>query len=393
MVLDIGVSYHYESQSAFDVAASSNNTPVFLVGFAPNATEADFPLNTLVLIDSPTKAEQVFGMNLTANDFVLPVEILHRNGCQFIVCVRVAKGENTSGDIDNIIGTDQPRTGLNLLKSFYSEYGEYPIVFAICNEAIAIMSDNTIISKILAIANDANSSYVFNFGEGTTVTAAVTARQANTAFGTKNYRLIPCYGTLYHTDTPAKKEPLKYHLMAAFASVFEDNPGWSPGGQLAMGVNKIVETMVLSTTDENSDNEKLTDEGVVCPNRITLPVEEITGTVAKNSIVTWGSRNGAYPDDQRQFSYLQALPFRDAIKGVLDARSVLFLHRPCDVANGRAIEQSCNNTLSEWDVKTRFLESRSDFTGNYLVFNVLYSIKNVTERLHFNITLLVDKGW
>jgi phage tail sheath protein FI len=390
MVLDLGVSYSYESQSAFDVAASSNNTPVFLIGFAPNAVEADFPLDTLVLIDSPTKAEQVFGANLTDNDFVLPVEILHRNGCRFIVCVRVEKGVDEATDLTNIIGTDQPRTGLNLLKSFYSEYGEYPIVFAICNEVVG--TDDTILTDILAIANDANSSYVFNFAEGTLVTDAVTTRQTDAGFGTKDYRLIPCYGTLYHTDTPAKKEPLKYHLMAAFASVFEDNPGWSPGGQLAAGVDKIVETMVLSTTDENSDNEKLTDEGVVCPNRITIPVEDITGTVAKNSIVTWGTRNGAYPDDQTQFSYLQALPFRDAIKGVLDARSTLFLHRPCDVANGRAIERSCNNILGEWDVKTKLLESRSDFVNNYLEFNVLYSINNVTERLHFNITLVVDQG-
>jgi phage tail sheath protein FI len=394
--LTIGISFEYSAQNVWAKIGDKNKVPIFLIGQAPNAPADKFPVNTLTLIDSPDTAESVFGDDLTDNEFALPVEILQRYGCQRIICCRIIYPDNEADYGKAIIGTDTPtRTGLYLIKSVFSRYGMNPVAALACNESLFL--DETYINWIDSFANlmeEVSSTYVENYPVSATVDDVETSRSGNTGWGTKSERLILCYGHVKDKEEEGEVveiEPIKYHFVGAFAKQFHDDPSVSPGGNKLLGVSQVVESMMLSTIDANSDNERITDEGVVTLNRIsTINRDQIAAddqTVDNSELVVWGTRNTLFPEDKGLFSFLHAIPFRDYIASVLEARASKFLHRTANTANGRNIEESCREGLSRYKVKVEFIPERSNFEENYLHFEVEYSISSVTQRIHFNVQL------
>jgi len=398
--LNIGISFNFSAQDTWSNIGNKNKVPIFLIGQAPNAT-TDFPVNKLTLIDQPSTANRLFGEDLTNNEFALPVGILQRYGCQRIICCRVTYPEEIADYDQAIIGLETPqRTGLHLIKSVFAHYGANPIAALICNDSLFLDSTHIQwITDFTELMTEVNSTYVENYYPTATVADVESSRSAESDVGwaTKNSRLILCYGHVKDKDDPEKNyvaqvEPLKYHLVGAFAQQFHNDPSMSPGGQKLLGVSEVIEPMKLSTTDHESDNERITDTGVVTLNRISIINSVQTAPddqTISSDLVLWGTRNTLYPSEESLLSFLHAIPFRDYIASVLESRAAKFLYRAANVANGRNVEESCREGLNKYDIKVNFIPELSNYQENYLYFEVEYVIGSVTQRIHFNVQLSI----
>jgi uncharacterized protein len=154
-----------------------------LIGTAPDADAAAFPLNTTVMLDAdPVLAEKLDLVGANAGTLRDAIDLIYKQGSAKVIVVRVAEGTTTDQTVANILGNVVARTGVWAFLTAKSKLGFAPKILI----APGFTSQRTIGAVTNTVMTAPGSGYTyanvqFTTGSGANVTASITGSSVNSA--------------------------------------------------------------------------------------------------------------------------------------------------------------------------------------------------------------------
>lgn len=251
---------------------TARSSVIGIVGTAPAATEALFPLNTPVMITTPRTAA---GLGTTGT---LPaaIRLIHAQGiAPVIVVIRVpdvaddpgttAVNERLAAVIGGTDTTTGERTGIAALLSARGTVGVTPRILL----APGFTHHKTVADALIAVAGQVRGVALID-GPNTTSAAAIIYRRE---FGSDRAYLIDPGVMIDGQTLPAS--PAVAGLMARVDN--ERGFWWSPSNNPVLGVTRAARAVDFELGNANSEANMLNEEGVA-----TL--------VSEQGLRLWGNR-------------------------------------------------------------------------------------------------------
>ena len=335
-------------------------------------TTGTLAASTPTRIRTADEATAILGLGGATDTLPKAVALLQRYGCGNLVVIKGATADDAG-----------VLAAIPLLANSSTQLGVAPQV-VVCPSFNSV----DIVAALKALVDNIRAIALVNFTAATSVTDALTARDASDGVGIKDNRIVVCFPHLKNTDDPTKLEEVSLHLAGILANL--DNYGQSPLNQPLKGVNGTDVAMSLSYSSETSDNEKLNDVGVLTVNR------DFDG-----EYVIWGGRNSSYSEGLTDvLTFINAVRARDEITRLVEVRAHKFLSQESNLATASLLRESFINCLAEEASKGAiksgyqvvFNESLSNFDAGILDYAIEFAPWLPIELIRATVKISIKVG-
>ena len=316
---------------------TARSSVIGLVGTAPSATDALFPLNTPAMITTPRTAA---GLGTTGT---LPdaVRLIHAQGiAPVIVVIRVPEvaddpdtptiNERLAAVIGGTDTTTGARTGIAALLSARGTVGVTPRILL----APGFSQHKTVADALIAVAGQVRGVALID-GPNTTNAAAISYRRE---FGSDRAYVIDPGVMIDGQTLPAS--PAVAGLMARIDN--ERGFWWSPSNNPILGVTRAARAVDFELGNANSEANLLNEEGVA-----TL--------VSEQGLRLWGNRSCA---SDPKWTFLSVRRTADMIHQALLQSHLWAVDRAVGRAYVRDVQEGVNAYLRELKSKGAILGGR-----------------------------------
>jgi uncharacterized protein len=298
---------------------TARSSVIGIVGTAPYADAAMFPLNTpVLLINAPRKALALVATRpvnqaASASDGSLPAALndINSQAGAIVVVVRVAAGADEAGTLANVAGSAIAKTGVYALLNAQSLTGSTPKIIVATGwthqqpDALA----NPVVSQLKGLLPRLGATS-FADGPGTTDVGAVDA--ADDAGSDRIYLIDPWAKT--RNEAGIEETRPASALAAGLLARSDEERGfwWSPSNQVLAGVVGLGRPIGFALSDPASQANWLNERNV--------------GTIIRqNGFRLWGNRTtGADP----QWAFLSVRRTADMIYQAIEASFLWAMDRP-----------------------------------------------------------------
>ena len=299
---------------------------VGLIGTAPDANAATFPLNTPVLIAGNPYEAALLGVTGTLKDAV--DGIFDQTGAMIVV-IRVDEGADTAGTISNIVGDATTGIGVHGFLAAESEVKVTPRILV----APGFTSDrtgdlaNAVVAELLGIASRLRGIIIAD-GPNTTRAEAITYRED---WGSDRVYVVDPMCKVWDTTTSQNVDQPASARVAGIISRMDNEHGfwWSPSNQIINGITGVSRSIDFSLSDTNSEANLLNEN-------------EVATIVHKDGYRLWGNRTTA---TDPQWAFLSVRRTADMIYESIEQAFLWAMDRPMSVNLVLDIQESVNAYL------------------------------------------------
>ena len=228
-----------------------------IVGTAPEADAARFPLDTPVLIAGSQREAAKLGKTGT-----LPPAIrgIFDQAGALIVVIRVADGATIADTVTNVIGgvdaTTDNYTGCHALLSARNDLGVVPRLLI----APGFDHEKTVVDKMISLADILKAMVIVN-GPNTTDAAAIQWREQ---FDSSRLYIIDPWAKVRLDDGTEGVEPLSPRVAGLICKQDNDRGWWhSPSNNVILGITGLARPISWAFNDPNTRANYLNEHDVV----------------------------------------------------------------------------------------------------------------------------------
>lgn len=249
-----------------------------LVGTAPLALAAKYPLNVPVLVSGPRAAADL-GADGTLGD---AYDALYAQGVNVAVVVRVEEGLDAASTLANAVGDPAQQTGAWALLTSASVNGQTPRILAA--PGLTAPADpavkNPLADALVSIA-DRLRAVAIGDGPGTTEADAITYAGL---WGSDRFYLVDPQVQVFDVDTATFVSRPTSGYVAGIISRTDNERGfwWSPSNRAIRGITGVSRPISFGLSDPDTEANRLNEANVAT---IVRP--------AAGGFVLWGNRGNA----------------------------------------------------------------------------------------------------
>ncbi len=248
-----------------------------LIGTAPDADPATFPLNTPVLIPGTPRKAKALGDKGTLKDGI--DGIFDQTGAMVVV-TRVEEGTDVAATISNIVGDATAGTGVHSLLAAQSTVKVVPRI--LCAPGFTSQrpdgNANPVVSELLGIAQRMRGVIIAD-GPNTTDSDAITYRED---WGSDRIYVVDPHALVWDTDlNTSVAQPASARVAGLIARMDNDRGfWWSPSNQVINGIVGVSRPVDFNMSDTNCVANYLNEH-------------EVATIVQKDGYRLWGNRTTA----------------------------------------------------------------------------------------------------
>lgn len=245
-----------------------------LVGTAPAASAATFPLDTPVLVTGPRMAEQL-GAGGTLRD---AYDAAYQQGVSVMVVVRVAEGANAAETQSKVVGSPALGTGCWALMGAQSRLGQVPRILVApgFTSTPAASPASPVTLALISVATKLRGVVIAD-GPNTTEADALTNRAK---FGSDRLMIVDPAVRVWDTVTNAYVTRPASAYAAGAMSARDAAKGfwWSPSNQVLQGVSATARPVLWGLADPDTEANRLN-------------AAQVTTIVRAEGFRLWGNRS------------------------------------------------------------------------------------------------------
>lgn len=245
-----------------------------IVGTAPDADDAAFPLNTPVLVTGPRHAAELGATGTLKDAF----DAVYSNGAKVAMVVRVAEGADAAGTKANVAGTAAAQSGVFALLLGKSVTGQQPrILIAPGHTKPADVAQKDPVAAALEAVAPQLRAITWIEGPGTTEANAVTYAGA---FGSDRVMIVDPAVTVFDAENAANetRPPEAYAAGVMARTDAERGFWWSPSNKQVLGIVATARPISFNLSERDTEANRLN-------------AANVTTIVRQDGFRLWGNRS------------------------------------------------------------------------------------------------------
>lgn len=296
-----------------------------IIGTAPDADAAAYPLNTPVLVSGPRAAAEL-GAGGTLKD---AYGAIYAQGVNVAIVVRVDEDADAAITLANVVGDEALQTGVYALMTASTLTGQTPRILCAPGFTSTPAADpaSAVTTALLAVASRLRAVVVAD-GPNTTEADALTDAGK---FGDDRLYIVDPAVTVYDTDAADYvTRPASGYAAGAISRRDAEKGFWfSPSNQILGGVTGIARPIGFGLSDVDTEANRLNEQGVAT-------------VVRKEGFRLWGNRSQA---TDANWAFLPVRRTADMIYESIEAAQLWAMDRPFSPQLLRDIRDSVNGYL------------------------------------------------
>lgn len=267
---------------------SVRSSVIGIIGTAPEADAAKFPLNTPVLLSGRPPASADIGEEGTLPN---ALDGIFDQAGATVVVIRIEEGNNPNDLATHVIGSAADKTGVHAFRKSQGLVFQTPRVLV----APGLCNLTGVVAELLVVAEKLRAVIV---ADATTENG--TASQAKTFASTNASRRVYCVYPWVKVVRAGVEvnEPSSARVAGLIAKTdFEKGFWWSPSNQNILGITGTSVPVEFSLNDPSSESNDLNENRVAC-------------VVAQDGFRLWGNRTTSADS---KWSFLQTVRTADII--------------------------------------------------------------------------------
>lgn len=267
---------------------SVRSAVIGIIGTAPAADTAKFPLNTPVLLAGRPPASADIGATGTLKN---ALDGIFKQAGAVVVVVRVAEGNNANDTRTHIIGDEGDKTGVHAFRKAQAEVFQTPRILI----APGFSHEAAVTTELLSVAGKLRAVVVSDAGDAEADAADAQAFAAG--FGSDRLFCVFPWVKVSRSGVDVA-EPASSRVAGLIAKSDNDRGfWWSPSNQEILGIVGTAYPVEFSMSDATAESNLLNENKVAC-------------IVSQDGFRLWGNRSTAA--DQK-FSFLSVRRTADII--------------------------------------------------------------------------------
>ena len=311
-----------------------------LIGTAPDADSAEWPLNAPVLLSNAPRKAATLGSAGTLKDGL--DAIFDQAGASVIV-VRVEEGADQAATLSNLIGDSAEQTGVHAFRTCDSELGVKPRILCAPGFTGSVPDGggaNPLVAEMVGIAANLRAVIIAD-GPNSTDADAVSWAAAN---GNDKGRIfvIDPYVKVWDTDAnDYVNKPASARVAGMLARMDADKGfWWSPSNQIINNISGPGRVIEFALSDTNSQANYLNEH-------------KVATIIQRGGYRLWGNRTTS---GEPQWAFLSVRRTADMIAESVEQNTAWALDRPLSSQLIQDILESVNGYL-------RSLQARGAILG------------------------------
>ena len=307
-----------------------------VVGTAPDADVAKFPLNTPVLICGNPREAALLGDTGTLKN---AVDAIFDQIGGLVVVIRVEKGADDAATLTNVVGDATAGTGVHALLAAESVVKVAPRIVCAPGFTSVTTSEkvSTVVSELKGIATKMRAIVIAD-GPGTTRADAITYAEKNG--GDRIFIVDPGVKVWDSVAEAPVVQPASARVAGMLARRdSEKGFWWSPSNQEVNGIVGVGRPVSFNMSDANSEANLLNDARVAT-------------IIQKNGYRLWGNRTGA---TDPMWTFLSVRRTADMIYESIEDAFLWAMDRPMSANLILDIQESVNAYLRHLKAKGAIL--------------------------------------
>jgi len=286
-----------------------------------------------------------------------------------------------AADVIGTIDAAGNRTGLQAFLDCYAKFGFNPKLLI----APGFSTLAGVMSELDSIAGKLRAMALVDFASGTTVSQALTARDANGSMNTTSKRIIPCYPYVKRLNPAGAEELVPYSPYVAGAAAAKDNDKgywWSPSNTEIKGIIGVERQLTAAVNDPDSEVNQLNSKGI-------MTVFNSFG----NGFRTWGNRSAAFPASSAPDTFICVQRTADILHESVEYAMIQFLDYPITPALIDSIVELVNSYIRTLIGRGALIDGQcsydpaanpeSEIAAGHLTFNISFMPPTPAERISF----------
>ena len=279
-----------------------------LVGTAPDAADADFPLDTPVLVSGPRKAA-LLGTNGTLAD---AYDALYAQGVNAAVVVRVAEGVDAAATLANAVGIAADQTGAFALTTAQSALGQTPRI--LCAPGLTTPTDfaqtQALVDALVTVAGRLRAIVVAD-GPNTAEADAIT--YAGNYGSDRLYIVDPAVTVFDAVSASTVTRPASGYVAGRISRTDNDRGfWWSPSNQLLSGILGTARPVEFALSETETEANRLNEA-------------KVATIIRSEGFRLWGNRSAA---SDALWAFLSVRRTADLIYDSIERTHLWALDRP-----------------------------------------------------------------
>ena len=311
-----------------------------LIGTAPDADSAEWPLNAPVLLNNAPRKAATLGSAGTLKDGL--DAIFDQAGASVIV-VRVEEGADQAATLSNLIGDSADQTGVHAFRTCDSELGVKPRILCAPGFTGSVPDGggaNPLVAELVGIAANLRAVIIAD-GPNSTDADVVSWAAAN---GNDKGRIfvIDPYVKVWDTDANDYVNKPASARVAGMLARMDSEKGfwWSPSNQIMNGISGPGRVIEFALSDTNSQANYLNEH-------------KVATIIQRDGYRLWGNRTTS---GDPQWAFLSVRRTTDMIAESVEQNTAWALDRPLSSQLIQDILESVNGYL-------RSLQARGAILG------------------------------
>ena len=288
--------------------ATASSSLIGIVGTAPDAPVADWPLNTPILVSGPRQAATL-GDTGTLKD---AYEAIYAQKATVAVMIRVEEGADAAATLANVVGDATLGTGVWALEASQSVLDMTPRILVAPGFTSTAAADpaSPVVTNLIAVAEKLRSVVVSD-GPNTNETDAKLERQK---WGSDRLFLVdPAVQVFDTVAADYVTRPASAYVAGLIAKRdIEKGFWWSPSNQVINGISGLARPVSFNLSARDTEANRMNEA-------------EVTTIVNRAGFRLWGNRGlGA----DAQWAFLSVRRTADIIYESIEAAHLWAMDRP-----------------------------------------------------------------
>ena len=287
-----------------------NNSIIGIIGTAPNADGAKYPINTPILIDGPRKAATL-GAGGTLKD---AYDAIYTQGASVAVIIRVDVGASSGATQSNVIGSASNATGVFAFEAAASKLDLTPRILIApgftTNTAADKTTVNPVTSNLMTVAEKLRAIVIAD-GPNTNEADAKTDRKN---FGSDRLFMVDPSVSVFDTKTKAyMTRPASAYVAGLIAKRdVERGFWWSPSNQIINGISATARPISFNLSSRANEDNRLNEA-------------EVATIIRQNGFRLWGNRTTA---SDPLWAFLSVRRTADVVNASIERAHLWAMDRP-----------------------------------------------------------------
>lgn len=319
-------SYHHgtrlsESAETPALVQVAQSAVVGLLGTAPDADAAVFPINTPVLLPGSSALAESLGATGTLAD---AVDDVFDQTSPYCIVIRVEEGVDTDATITNLVGDSATMTGVHALKKAKALTGQTPRIIAVPGfTSDDSTTANAVAAELVGILEELRAVAIIDGPDTSDANAIASAA----LYGSERLYMVDPKVLVWDTDTGTPvARPASARVAGVQARVdAEQGFWWSLSNKVIQGVVGVNRAVSYGAQANNLN-------------------ENMVGTIINNGagFITWGNRGLG---SESLWAFLSVRRTADFINEALIDAYMEYVDKPFSTANIKFMVESGNTAM------------------------------------------------